>query len=179
MKAARIWLCLRLLGAAPAEPSGYRMDDYAAPTPATLAGAVVLDTQQAHELWEQRAAAFIDVLPRPPRPVGLPAGTVWRPKPRFDIPGSIWLADTGYGALAPAMAAYFEEGMSAATAGDRDRRLVFYCKAECWMSWNAAKRALTLGYRHVAWYPEGVDGWIARDLPTERREPVPRPGAEE
>jgi PQQ-dependent catabolism-associated CXXCW motif protein len=165
--------------AAPEEPPGYRMDEYNSPTPATLNGATVLDTEQAYDLWSKRQAVFIDVLPRPPRPAGLPESTIWRPRPRSDIPNSIWLPDTGYGALAPVMETYFEQGVDRATAGDRGRRIVFYCKAECWMSWNAAKRALTLGYTHVAWYPDGVDGWIARGLATEAREPVPRPGTTE
>jgi PQQ-dependent catabolism-associated CXXCW motif protein len=179
MKATGLLLAVALIAAAPAEPPGYRMDGYLAPTPATLQGAAVLDTDQAHDLWEKRQAVFIDVLPRPPRPAGLPAGTLWRPKPRFDVPGSIWLPDTGYGALAPGMQIYFEQGLELATAGDRDHVVVLYCKAECWMSWNAAKRALALGYTHVAWYPDGVDGWAARGLPTEAREPVPRPGTTE
>jgi rhodanese-related sulfurtransferase len=29
------------------------------------------------------------------------------------------------------------------------------------MSWNATRRAALYGYRHVAWYPEGTDGWTA------------------
>ena len=37
--------------------------------------------------------------------------------------------------------------------------LLFYCLKDCWMSWNAAKRAIALGYRHVYWFPEGTDGW--------------------
>jgi PQQ-dependent catabolism-associated CXXCW motif protein len=164
-----------LIGAAPPEPSRYRMDDYRAPTPATLRGAKVLSTDEVHALWESRQAVFIDVLPRPPRPAGLPASTIWRPKPRSDLPGSIWLPDTGYGALAPAMETYFEHGLRLATANNRDRTLVFYCLANCWMSWNAAKRALTLGYTHVAWYPDGTDGWEARGLPVEKRDPEPRP----
>jgi rhodanese-related sulfurtransferase len=40
------------------------------------------------------------------------------------------------------------------------------------MSWNAAKRALALGYRKVLWYPEGTDGWSRRGLPLERRTPL-------
>ena len=46
------------------------------------------------------------------------------------------------------------------TGGDKNRPVVFYCDANCWMSWNAAKRALVeLGYTSVYWYPEGVQGW--------------------
>src|ERR1700691_6024185 len=79
--------------AAPPEPSGYRMEEYRAPTPASLHGANVLTTEQAHALWEKEQAAFVDVLPQPPRPQGLPASTIWRPKPRLDIPHSIWVPD--------------------------------------------------------------------------------------
>jgi PQQ-dependent catabolism-associated CXXCW motif protein len=168
-----------LIAAAPAEPSGYRMDDYNTPAPDTLHGAIVVNTEQALELWRAHQAVFIDVLPRPPKPAGLPASTIWHPKPRADIPGSIWLPDTGYGALAPVMQTYFEQGLQKATDGDPARPIVLYCKSDCWMSWNAAKRALALGYPHVVWYPEGTDGWSARDLPTEARNPLPRPATTE
>jgi PQQ-dependent catabolism-associated CXXCW motif protein len=163
----------------PPEPSEYRMDDYRAPTPTTLQGAAVLSTAQALAHWQQRDAAFIDVLPQIPRPVGLPASTIWREKPREDLPGSVWLPDTGYGALAPAMQEYFERGLATASNGNRERTLVFYCLANCWMSWNAAKRAMALGYTHVAWYPDGTDGWAADHLPLELRTPLPRPQASE
>jgi PQQ-dependent catabolism-associated CXXCW motif protein len=173
-----------LLGAAggassPPEPSNYRMGDYRSPTPATLRDAVVMSTEQAHAEWQKHEAVFIDVLPQPPRPVGLPAATIWRPKVRNDIPGSIWLPDTGYGALAPVMQDYFERGLQQATDGKRDRLVVFYCQASCWMSWNAAKRAVTLGYTNVGWYPDGTDGWAADGLPLEARTPLTRPQAAE
>lgn len=167
-------LAALLLGAGQ-EPSGFRMDDYRAPTPATLQGATVLTTDEARAHWEKRDAVFIDVLPQVPRPPGLPASTIWHEKPRLDVPGSIWLPDTGYGALAPVMEQYFERGLEQASDGKRDSMLIFYCLANCWMSWNAAKRALTLGYTRVAWYPDGTDGWAADHLPLERRTPLPRP----
>lgn len=165
--------------AVPPEPSGYRMEEYRAPTPASLRGAKVLTTEEAHAVWAKQQAAFVDVLPQPPRPQGLPASTLWRPKPRFDIPYSIWLPDTGYGALAPVTEAYFEHGLAEASADDHDHMLVFYCLENCWMSWNAAKRAVTLGYTNVAWYRDGTDGWIAHGFPTEECEPAPRPSATE
>src|ERR1700747_1637350 len=58
------------------EPEGYRMDDYRAPTPATVAGAVVLDTDTAHQLWKSGEAVWIDVLPAPRRPANLPQSAV-------------------------------------------------------------------------------------------------------
>jgi len=176
---AIILLCAAGDANPPGEPSDYRMNDYRAPVPATLRGAIVLSNEQARAAWEKHEAVFIDVLPQPPRPVGLPASTIWRPKPRDDIPGSVWLPNTGYGALAPVMDEYFRRGLQQATGDRHDRMLVFYCLASCWMSWNAAKRALELGYTNVAWYPEGTDGWADQGLPLEGRVPMARPQAAE
>jgi PQQ-dependent catabolism-associated CXXCW motif protein len=159
---------------APPEPDSYRLSDYRAPTPATLKGARVLTTEEAAAMWRTGDGAFIDVLPQAPRPKNLPADVVWRDKPRLDIPGSLWLPDTGYGELASVMLDYFRRGLDKALGG-RTRPLVFYCLKDCWMSWNAAKRALALGYANVAWYPEGSDGWAAAGLPVEKRAPEPRP----
>jgi PQQ-dependent catabolism-associated CXXCW motif protein len=159
----------------PSEPQTYRLEDYRAPTPSALRGAAVLRTDQAEAIWRSHSAAFIDVLPRAPRPRELPAGTIWRDKPRSDIPGSIWLPDTGYGEIAPITLAYFSKGLEKAAGGDRSRLLVFYCLSDCWMSWNAAKRALSLGYANVAWYREGTDGWSAAGLPLKEATPEPRP----
>ncbi|CAN2534436.1 hypothetical+protein [Methylocapsa aurea] len=156
------------------EPDGYRLSDYRAAVPATLRGANAIDTPQAFALWRDKAAVFIDVLPRPPKPAGLPPDAVWRDKPRFDIPGSVWLPETGYGELSPAAFGYFERGLAQATAKDKRRALVFYCLADCWMSWNAAKRALALGYSNVSWFSRGTDGWAAAGHLLEPREPAPR-----
>lgn len=157
------------------EPQDYRTDNYRAPVPATLVGARVLTTEEAEAIWRAKSGIFVDVLPRPPKPKNLPEGTVWRDKPRLNIPGSIWLPDTGYGRLAPTTEDYLRSGLARATHGNKDALLVIYCQADCWMSWNAAKRALGLGYSNVAWYPEGTDGWTFYDLPTQEAQPEPRP----
>jgi PQQ-dependent catabolism-associated CXXCW motif protein len=156
------------------EPQTYRLEDYRSPTPATLDDQPGLTTSAAKALWKSPdAAAFIDVLPHAPKPADLAPGTIWREKPRLDIPGSIWLPDTGYGALAPATEAYFQAGLSAVTKDDPERQLVFYCLKSCWMSWNAAKRAKSLGYKNVFWYPGGTDDWAEAGLPLEATRPFP------
>jgi PQQ-dependent catabolism-associated CXXCW motif protein len=152
------------------EPSGYRMDHYGAPVPATLKGARVLTTAEAEKLWRAGDAIFIDVLPRPPKP-DLPAGTVWHEPPHSDIPGSVWLADVGFGGLAPEMETWYRDSLAELAAGDFSRALVIYCRANCWMSWNAAKRAIAWGYTNVGWYPGGVEEWEAAQLPLEDRKP--------
>jgi quinoprotein dehydrogenase-associated probable ABC transporter substrate-binding protein/PQQ-dependent catabolism-associated CXXCW motif protein len=160
----------------PPEPDGYRMDGYLGVTPLTLKGARVLTTDEAEAQWKAKSAVFVDVLPKLPKPKDLPEGTVWHDKPRSDIPGSVWLPDVGYGELAPEMDEYFRKGLADATGGDSSKTVVIYCKADCWMSWNAAKRALAYGYKSVAWYRDGTDGWAGKGLPLEERKSVPRPG---
>jgi PQQ-dependent catabolism-associated CXXCW motif protein len=157
------------------EPDDYRMADYRAPVPATLKGARVLTTAEAEAIWRAKSGAFIDVLPRPPKPKDLPQDTVWRDKPRLDIPASIWLPDTGYGRLAPATDDYFRRGLTKASNGNKAALLVIYCQADCWMSWNAAKRAQAYGYSNVAWYPQGSDGWEHANLPLAEAQPELRP----
>jgi PQQ-dependent catabolism-associated CXXCW motif protein len=164
---------LLLIAAAPAEPEDFRMGDYRSPVPETLRGATVLGTEQALELWDTKGAHFIDVLPQPPRPAGLPEDTVWRPPKRRNIPGSTWLVNVGFGKLNPELEVYFKSNLWKISGGDREAPLVFYCLAKCWMSWNAAKRALGYGYSTVYWYPDGTDGWAIAGGSLEDSEPVP------
>jgi PQQ-dependent catabolism-associated CXXCW motif protein len=161
----------------PTEPADYRTEDYRSPVPLTLAGARVLSTAEAERIWRDKSGAFIDVLPRAPKP-NLPEGTVWRERPHRNIPGSIWLPDTGYGRLAASTEEYLKHGLARASGGDVTALLVIYCQENCWMSWNAAKRVLSYGYRNVAWYPDGTDGWERASLPLANAEPEPREGVE-
>lgn len=157
-----------------AEPQGYRMEHYRAPVPETIEGGTVLDDDAAHALWQAGDAVFVDVLPRAAKPEGLPEGTIWRDPARRSIPGAIWLPDVGYGRLAPEADAYFRGGLEAATGGDADVPVVFFCLSDCWMSWNAARRAIEAGYTRVYWYPRGTDGWTSKGWPTEGVSPRPR-----
>jgi PQQ-dependent catabolism-associated CXXCW motif protein len=157
------------------EPAGYRMDNYRAPTPETVAGATALGTEAAHTLWQASGAVWIDVLAAPRRPPNLPPQALWMPLPRRDIPGSLWLPDVGRGVLSSSVEQYFRTQLSSATKGRTDMPIVFYCLADCWMSWNAAKRAVSWGYRRVYWYRDGTDGWAAAKLPLADARPVPGP----
>ncbi len=149
--------------ATPPEPEGFRGEPYRDAVPATLTGARVADTATAAALHAAHVP-FVDVLPRQARPAGLPPGTVWHEKPHGSIPGAIWLPNTGYDRLNPTEEALLRDGL-ARVAPDPAVPLVIFCKADCWMSWNAAKRAVGWGYTAVWWYPEGTDGWAAAGLP--------------
>jgi len=155
------------------EPLGYRMEQYRAPVPDSIEGGTVVDTAAAHALWTAGEAVFVDVLPRPPRPAGLPEDTIWRPRPRDTIPGTVWLPDVGYGAIAPETDAWFRDRLAEVAAPDDP--VVIFCLADCWMSWNAARRAIReYGYADVFWYPGGTTRWIEAGYPVERVEPEPR-----
>jgi PQQ-dependent catabolism-associated CXXCW motif protein len=161
------------------EPDGYRMEHYRGPVPATLTGGTVIGPEDTYAFWQDKTAAFIDVLPQAPKPKGLPEGTIWRDKPRSSIPGAIWLPNVGYGAIADVTADYFRRGLEKVTQGDTTHPVVFFCLEDCWMSWNAARRSIEWGYSNVYWFPEGTDGWALWDYPLERvkpEEPQPQQG---
>ena len=147
------------------EPDGYRLTDFRSPVPKTVLGAPGLSDDAARAAWEG-GALFIDVFPRPPKPENLPKGTLWLAPKRTTIKGAYWLPNVGYGKLDTTRAGYFETMLKHLTAGDRKRPIVVFCLADCWMSWNAARRAiLEFGYVNVRWYPDGTDGWDMSDWP--------------
>jgi PQQ-dependent catabolism-associated CXXCW motif protein len=175
---ATLALALVLLPAPPAgaaapplEPTGYRLDEYHGPTPLTVGGRPAIDTAEARRLWEAHEAVFIDVVAAPRRPGSLPAGSIWSPPPHLDIPGSVWLPDSGRGALSPELDAWFRASLVRISATRSAAPLVFYCRTDCWLSWNATKRALEWGYRAALWYRDGSDGWSEAGLPLAQAQP--------
>ena len=63
----------------------------------------------------------------------------------------------------------FGQFLSQVTRGNRNMALTFYClNPQCWMSYNAALRAINLGYRNVLWYRGGIEAWKHAGLPTQR-----------
>jgi PQQ-dependent catabolism-associated CXXCW motif protein len=156
-----------------AEPDGYRMEDYRKPVPKTLKGSRGVLSAEAAKLLQEQGAVFIDVYPRAPKPANLPASTVWREPPHRSIQGAVWLPNVGYGVLAPPTQTYFETHLAALAAGDRGKPLVFFCLRDCWMSWNASKRAIAGGFSAVYWFPEGTDAWDETGYPVAIVEAAP------
>jgi rhodanese-related sulfurtransferase len=96
---------------------------------------------------------------RAPVPATLPPGTFWRDPAHRSIEGAHWLPNVGYGALSPSIEDYFRTRLESLTGGKKDAALVFFCLRNCWMSWNAAKRAVEAHYTNVMWFRDGTDGW--------------------
>ncbi|WP_225889870.1 PQQ-dependent catabolism-associated CXXCW motif protein [Indioceanicola profundi] len=161
----------------PPTPAGYRTEMYRAPTPDSVPGGTRIDTAQLQALLAgPGGAVLVDVMAaeiaREPAPVWLV------PETRMHLPGSTWLPNVGYGELAAETEAYFRRHLERLTGGDRNRALVFYCIADCWMSWNAVKRAAEWGYTKLYWYPGGTDDWRDAGLELVPACPLPlQPGS--
>lgn len=153
----------------PPEPEGYWQGPMNGRVPATIAGGTVIDTQALAALLDREQAVVIDVFPAPRRPEHL--SSPWRPVPHHDIPRSVWMPGMGSGVISVVMADYVRARLSALTGGDSGRPVVVYCRADCWASWNAAKRLIAEGYRRVFWYPDGIEAWQNAGLPTAVVEP--------
>jgi PQQ-dependent catabolism-associated CXXCW motif protein len=160
--------------ASPFDPvTGYRMSHYKAPVEPAPEGVTRLGLDELQRLIAAKKPVLVDVLPadggRPDRATG-----IWQLRqPHSDIPGSHWLPEVGRGKLEPWQERYFAGRLAALTGGDKAKPIVVYCQSDCWMAWNALKRARALGYTALYWYPDGTDGW--RDFDAELAPVTPDP----
>lgn len=153
------------------DAEGYRIAEYRAPVPAAPEGVVAVDTAQVAELLAAGAVA-VDVFPAPRRPENRPKEALWIPPGRETLPGAVWLPNVGLGVLPPDTSAYLRDALADVTGGDPTIPVIFFCERDCWMSWNAARRARReLGFGRVHWYPDGTDGWREAGRPLVVREP--------
>jgi PQQ-dependent catabolism-associated CXXCW motif protein len=154
------------------DAAGYRIADYRAPVPHAPEGVSAVETARVAELLAAGAIA-VDVFPAPRRPENRPQGALWIAPTRATLPDAVWLPNIGLGLLPPETASYFAAALEAVTGGDRLRPIIFFCERDCWMSWNAARRAKReLGWQQVYWYPDGTDGWREAGRPLVEREPL-------
>ncbi len=138
---------------------GYRMDHYHAPTPSWVPNATTIDTEQLIALIDEKNPALVDVVKANFRPARDGLSAAWLPTQRRNIPGSIWLPNVGFGVISDQFDVYFRRELRKATGGKQNNPLVFYCRTDCWASWNAVQRAARYGYDRLYWYPTGADGW--------------------
>lgn len=158
-----------------AEPShlfneeGYRSTVYRSPTPTFSDDAQTIDPSQLLDLQKKNPhLLLIDVYSNP-----WLRGQFIRPEVRENLPKSIWLANCGEGTLSKEWMAYCVKNLEQATANNKAHPIVFYCRSDCWLGWNAAKRAHALGYNNLYWLRDGTEGWEQAGLPLEKSLPVP------
>lgn len=126
-----------------------RTSELSAPTPREVPGASTIRTSQLRESMRTEPKPLLfDVL----------GGET-----HHSLPGAIWLPGAGRGeSMQDAVQDQLARTLGAATKGDRRRPLVFFCQGpQCWLSYNAALRAVALGYSAVYWYRGGIEAWLA------------------
>lgn len=134
-------------------PAAYRSKDYHAPTPDTVPGAKVVKTSELKAMLELKPRPFlVDVLSGPVHPT---------------LPGALWLHNGGLGDFDAAEEQRFVDVLALLSGHDKAREIVFFCSgARCWLSYNAALRAVRAGYTNIYWYRGGIEAWRAAGLPT-------------
>ena len=116
-----------------------------APTPTSIPGGQVITTRGVLDLQRRQIPhVLIDVLGAPDM---LPNA----------IPGA-WMSQPG--SFSDEVQKRAAGMLMQATQGRKDVPLVFYCQGpHCWMSYNAALRAINAGFTNVLWYRGGVEAW--------------------
>jgi PQQ-dependent catabolism-associated CXXCW motif protein len=118
------------------------------PTPVSIPGGKVVTTPELMALLQSGAGQYLllDVLGAPEMlPNALQAA---------------WLAQPG--TFDDAVQQQAIGAFQQATGGRKDLPIVLYCQSDhCWMSYNAALRAIAAGYNNVLWYRGGIEAWKA------------------
>lgn len=124
------------------------------PTPASIPGGQLITTKGLIELMDrgQRPFLLLDTL----------GG-------QEIIPGAVYAVPAHQaGSFNDQTQREFGGFLQQMTNGDRQTPLVLYCEStQCWMSYNAALRAINLGYTNVLWYRGGIEAWKAAGRQTQ------------
>lgn len=159
------------------DAEGYRSARYRAPVKVDPAPAQTIPLAAALALDPERDALFIDVTPAEGG-VRDPASGVWTlSQEHLTIPGALWLPETGRAPVDGDLWAALEARIAAARADAPHTPVILFCRADCWMSWNAARRLALHGTANVYWLAEGTDGWHAASRPLVVAVPVAVPAS--
>lgn len=153
--------------------TGYRIARYQAAVPDVPPAGTRVWLDEIDRLVADQRAVLLDVSPI--HGAGYdPTTGAWRlSRSHQSLPDAVWLPEVGRGDAPAAIVTYLERQLTRLTGGDKSRAIVIFCNADCWMSWNAMKRAASLGYGNLKWFPEGIDGWRDFDRKLVPVAPVP------
>ncbi len=132
-------------------------------TPLTIPGGHVITT------LEMRQAAGSEIL----------FIDVWNTAPHPSLPGAILMPGAGNaGGFNDDIQQKLWTALSQLTNRQAQRPLVFFCTGpRCWESYNAALRAVNMGFKTVLWYRGGLAAWQAAGLPLTPQGHGQAPGA--
>ncbi len=138
------------------------------PTPNSIPGGRLVTTREIVDLV-QRTQGDRNTAPRSFDILGSPER----------LPGALLAVPAGQpGSFDDATQREFGQFLQGVMQGRKDLPMIFYCAStQCWMSYNAALRAIRLGYSKVLWYRGGVEAWKYARLPFQPPEgPRGQPG---
>jgi len=139
-----------------AATSVLRRPPYTAPTPTRIPGGNVLTTMALNQMLKSEARLWL---------IDVASGDGHQ-----SVAGAHWIPGAGHGThfLDP-LQSLMKERLAQLSGGDLSSPLVFFCvNAQCWLSYNAALRAIALGYSRVFWYRGGIEAWRRAGLPIVR-----------
>ncbi|NKJ42955.1 rhodanese-like domain-containing protein [Novosphingobium sp. SG720] len=164
------------LSQAPFDAQGYRSAAFRAPVDRDPAPATAISPAQALGL-APGAALFLDVLPAEGARRDGASGAWQLASPHQTIPGALWYPETGRSPPDPVLWQALAARVAAFRQQHRGAPIVVFCRADCWMSWNVARRLALGGVTGVRWLAEGIEGWhdAGGSLVDTAPVPVPNP----
>ena len=117
---------------------------------------IILDTDDVKNIVNSRSAILLDTWKKDIKPEALDQKK-WMPAKRYTIPGAKWLPNVGLETLTPELRKYFEETVKRLTKGNKDAKIVCFCRRG-YYSKIAAERLVQMGYTNIFLYP-GTDVW--------------------
>lgn len=139
--------------------TGYRITHYRAVVPIAPEGVDRLSIGDVVKMARTGRAILVDVSPAEGGIRDTVTGRWHLAMSHETIPGAHWFPEAGRGQLVDGIERWFVDGVKHLQSNRRDRSIVVFCLADCWMSWNAARRLHGAGLYNVKWFAEGIDGW--------------------
>jgi PQQ-dependent catabolism-associated CXXCW motif protein len=129
-----------------------RQPPYSSPTPMEIPGGLRVTTDELRSMLKSTPLPIL---------IDVASGNEHE-----TLPGAYWLPGAGRGAnFIDEVQASLDRFLEKVTEGNRNRALVFFCvNLECWLSYNAALRAVAAGYTAVFWYRGGLSAWRSAGL---------------
>ena len=116
----------------------------------------ILDTDDIKNIVNSKSAILLDTWKKDIKPEKLDPKK-WLPAQRYSLPGAKWLPNVGLEILTPELRKYFEETVKRLTKGNKDAKIVCFCRRG-YYSKIAAERLVQMGYTNIFLYP-GTDLW--------------------
>lgn len=155
------------------EPKTYHQGDLHGPTATTLMGATPPPKNELDTVAKTIGLSNLAKVAAKENPLLLDVSTsdvAMRPDYK-SVPGAVLLVGAGSGTDDQAFMDAYKERIHTLTGGDIHKPIMVFSHPEDWSGYNAAKRLVYLGYKHIRWYRGGVEGWVKGGYPTAPAKP--------